>query len=352
VWASERHVWDNQATDENDPARRRAVAYALGIDVGGTKILAGVIDLERGAVISTAKKKTKVGSGAADLIRRIAETAEDALAAASSVKADQVEYAGVGIAGQVDRARGVLIRGPNLGADIAQLPIADQLEKALKRPVLVGNDVEVATIGEHRFGAGHGHSDLVCIFVGTGIGGGIIRNGKFLQGATDSAGEIGHAVIEYNGRFCGCGGRGHLEAYASRSAITRTLVEELRRGHETKLRAMLPDPLPDGPENTIIRSQMIAQAISQKDPFVVDTVTDGARYLAAGLTAIINFYNPPRIVLGGGLVDAVDLYFEVAARRALEESLVVARATKIVRSKLGDNAGIVGAALLQVARGG
>jgi glucokinase len=331
-------------------ARRRVVAYALGIDVGGTKILAGVIDQERGTVISTAKKKTRAGSGAADLMHRIAEVGEDALAAAPAVRADQVEYVGIGIAGQVDRTRGVLIRGPNLGANIEHLPLAERLGKALRRPVLVGNDVEVATIGEHRFGAGRGHADMVCIFVGTGIGGGIIQQDALLHGATDSAGEIGHIVINYNGRQCGCGGRGHLEAYASRSAITRVLSEELRRGRESKLRAMLPDPLPDAPDGTLIRSHMIAQAIAQKDPLTIDTVTDGARYLAAGLTAIINIYNPPRIVLGGGLVDAVDLYYEVAARRAPEEALVVARGTKIVRTKLGDNAGIVGAALLGVTR--
>jgi glucokinase len=158
-------------------------------------------------------------------------------------------------------------------------------------------------------------------------------------------------VICYGGRICGCGGRGHLEAYASRSAITRVLVEELRRGRESSLRAALPDPLPEGAEGTLIRSNMIAQAVLDNDPLAVEAVTDGARYLAAGLTAIVNFYNPPRIILGGGLVDAVDLYFKVAARKALEDSLVVTQGkVKVVRAKLGDNAGIVGAALLSSAQ--
>jgi glucokinase len=191
---------------------------------------------------------------------------------------------------------------------------------------------------------------MVCVFVGTGIGGGIVQAGKILHGATDSAGEIGHVVLSYDGRQCGCGGRGHLETYASRSAITRVILEELRRGRESKLRSMLPNPLPDAPDTTIIRSQMIAQAVAQNDPLVVEAVTDGARYLAAGLVTIVNFYNPPRIILGGGLVDAVDLYFEVAARSAVDGVLQVARNVKILRSKLGDNAGIVGAALLRTAR--
>jgi glucokinase len=323
------------------------MAYALGIDVGGTKILAGVIDLDNGQVVTTAKKKTRVGSGPDDLVQRIVEAGKDAIAQAHSVKKLAIESAGIGIAGQVDREHGLLIRGPNLGADVTQVALGKRVGDALRLRVGIGNDVEVATRGEQRFGAGHGHDDFVCVFVGTGIGGGIVQGGRIRRGATDSAGEIGHAVVSYDGRLCGCGGRGHLEAYASRSAITKVLVEEIKRGRETSLRAVLPNPLPEGAEGTLIRAQMIAQAILDGDPLTVEAVTDGARYLSAGLTAIINFYNPPRIILGGGLVDAVELYFKVAARRAQEESLLVARGKlKIVRAKLGDNAGIVGAALL------
>lgn len=323
------------------------MAFALGIDVGGTKILAGVIDVQTGAVISTAKKKTKVGSGADDLVARIAEAGEAAMQGAASVKPAQVEMVGIGVAGQVDRDQGILLRGPNLGVDIANLPIAERVGKALKRPVRLGNDVEVGTLGEQHFGAGRGHEDFVCVFIGTGIGGGIVQNGVMLRGATDSAGEIGHTTVAYDGRLCGCGGRGHLEAYASRSAVTRVLVDELRSGRESRLRQLLPQPLPIGADGTLIRSQMIAQAIDDKDPLTVEAVTDGARYLAAGLSSVINFYNPPRIILGGGLVDAVGLYFDVAARYTLQDALqVTRRKIKIVRTKLGDNAGIVGAAVL------
>lgn len=327
------------------------MTFALGIDVGGTKILAGVINRQTGEVLCTVKKKTKVGGGADDLVHRIVETGQEAVAGARLPKGTAVEAAGIGIAGQVDRARGQLIRGPNIGADIEHLALAERVSKTLKLPTALGNDVEVATLGEYRFGAGRGHDDFVCIFIGTGIGGGIVQDGQLVHGASNSAGEIGHAVVSYNGRLCGCGGRGHLEAYASRSAITRVILEEIRRGRESSLRAALPDPIPDVPEGTLIRSQMIAQAVEENDELAVESVTEGARYLAAGLTAIINFYNPPRIVLGGGLVDAVELYFKVATRKALQDALVVARdKVKIVRAKLGDNAGIVGAALLPTMR--
>jgi glucokinase len=323
------------------------VTYALGIDVGGTKILAGIVDRDTGEVLSTAKKKTKVGSGADDLVNRIIEAGAAAVEGTRLVKRGQLEGVGVGIAGQVDRTRGLLIRGPNLGANVEFVAITERVGQVFKLPAAIGNDVEVATLGEQRFGAGRSHDDFVCIFIGTGIGGGIVQGGKLLRGATDSAGEIGHATINFNGRLCGCGGRGHLEAYASRSAITRVLIDEIRRGRESSLRAALPDPLPDVLDGTLLRSQAIAQAVHDGDDLAVEAVTDGARYLAAGLGMIINFYNPPRIILGGGLVDAVDYYFKVAARKAADESLVVARnKVKIVRARLGDNAGIVGAALL------
>ncbi|HVA93114.1 MAG TPA: ROK family protein, partial [Chloroflexota bacterium] len=130
--------------------------YALGIDVGGTKILAGVVDLDNGQVVSTAKKKTRVGSGPDDLVQRIADVGREAITQAHAIRKVPVEAAGIGIAGQVERDRGLLIRGPNLGADVTDLPLARRVGDLLGLKVRVANDVEVATIGEHRFGAGRG----------------------------------------------------------------------------------------------------------------------------------------------------------------------------------------------------
>jgi len=327
--------------------RNSNLSYALGIDVGGTKILAGVVALSTGAPVATTKKRTKAGGGTEDLIKRIVDAGLDALVQArNGKKAITVEVGGLGITGVIDRARGVLIGSPNL-AGVVNVPLAERLSRELRLRMTIGNDLEVATLGEQRFGAGKGQDTFVCVFVGTGIGSGIIHEGRYLFGASSSAGEIGHATIAYGGRLCSCGGRGHLEAYASRAAITRVIVEEIRRGRPTSLRASLPDPLPDIPLGGLIRSQAIAQAIDDGDDLAVEAVTEGARYLSAGLTAIVNFYNPPRIILGGGLVSAVDLYFKVAAQKAADDSMVVARdKVKIVRAKLGDYAGIVGAALL------
>lgn len=135
----------------------------------------------------------------------------------------------------MDRKNGVLLAGPNLGQGLNNLPLRDLLARRFNVPVAIGNDVEIATFGELHFGAARGCDDLVCVFVGTGIGGAIVAGSAIRHGATGTAGEIGHMVVQYGGRLCGCGGRGHLEAYASRTAIARVLLAEMGRGRKTKL---------------------------------------------------------------------------------------------------------------------
>lgn len=318
--------------------------YALGIDMGGTKILAGVIDLKSGAVIASAKRKTLVEQGPDDLMMRLDEVAAEAIDAA---KGDRPEAIGLGVAGQVDHDKGMLISGPNLGEHMDNLPLGAALKKRFNLPVTVANDVEVAAAGEHRFGAGRGCDEFVCVFVGTGIGGAIVRGGKLYHGDTHTGGEVGHLVINVDGRLCGCGGRGHLEAYASRSAVVRYILSEMRGGRESMLSAGLPAPGPELPGGTAIRSKALAKAVAEGDDLAIEAVNEAARYLGAGLASIVNFYNPPRIILGGGLIEAIDFFFDKAAKRTRLESLRVPRqSVKIVRAALGDNAGIVGAAVL------
>jgi glucokinase len=240
----------------------------------------------------------------------------------------------------------MLISGPNLGKGLDNLPLRSLLDEAFGLPVVVGNDVEVATYGEQRFGAGRDAHDFICVFVGTGIGAGIVTDGKLRAGATGTAGEVGHMVIHYGGRLCGCGGRGHLEAYASRTAITRVLLAELGRGRASALR----EELKEG--ETQIRSGMIARALEQRDKLTLEALTDGADYLGAGLGSIATIYNPERIIVGGGLIEAAPMFLARATERAKESALpVVGRALQIVKSGLGDNAGVVGAAWMAAHRG-
>jgi glucokinase len=321
-------------------------AISLGVDLGGTKIMAGAVDTATGQVLGSARKRTRAERGAAFMLDRLSEVIESALDEAG-IKASKLKGIGVGAAGQVDRANGVLMSAPNLAHDTANLPLADELRQRFDVPVALGNDVEVAALGELTFGAGKDSHNFVCVFVGTGIGGGIVQNGRIYRGATGTAGEIGHIVVDSGGRHCGCGHRGCLEAYASRSAITRTLLGEIQRGRPSVLRDLLEGGPEPGPGSAAIRSKLIAQAVAADDELVLSTLNEAADYLALGLGSVVNFYNPERIILGGGLIDAVAVFFEDVARKTAQAALPVPAAKiDIVRAALGDFSGVVGAALL------
>lgn len=325
--------------------------FGLGIDLGGTKILAGVIDLDSGAVVSVAKKRTKAKQGPTELLDRLGDTAEEALVTAKLPKGAVVGSIGVAAAGQIDPARGLLISGPNL-AGVANLPISEALGRRFGLSVRLGNDVQGATIGELTFGAGRGIDRFLCVFVGTGVGGALVQHGQLDTGPNATAGEIGHLIIHAGGRYCGCGGRGHLEAYASRTAITNALLAELGRGRQSVLSKLLDAEGYDesAPGGTAIRSGLLAKAVDDGDELVIETLREAAGFLGLGLASAINFYNPQRIILGGGVIEAVPMIVQIATPLARREALPVpGRSVDIVAAKLGDNAGIVGAAILGAA---
>ncbi|MBX9687605.1 MAG: ROK family protein [Candidatus Obscuribacterales bacterium] len=312
--------------------------YAVGIDFGGTKVLAGVVEMSSGRLIATSKKKTRNPNDHEDVSRRLTSVVDEALAEAG-LTAKALAGIGVGAAGMVNREKGVLLNAVNLG--LSEVPLTEPLSQYYGVPAKLGNDVEVATLGEMRFGAGKGCDHFVCIFVGTGIGGGIVVDGKLLRGASGTAGEIGHTVLYPNGRLCGCGAYGCLEAYASRTAIARQVSSEINRGHVSTVQDKI------DPSKGILRSKAISQALDMGDPLVTRAVEDAARYMGLGLVSVINFLNPKRIILGGGLVEASQTYLDLASLEASKHCLVIARKKlDIVKAGLGDYAGIVGAAML------
>lgn len=322
------------------------MATVLGVDFGGTKILAGVIDTGSGKVLSEAKTRTHAERGGNEVTQRFLNVAREALDA-SGVSKGQLTAIGVGIAGQVDEEGARLERAPNLPEGLLGATLTEAARQELGVRTLLFNDVQAAAAGEAAFGAGRGQPDFVCIFSGTGIGGAIYQDGKPYRGHTNTAGELGHMVIAYGGRICGCGGEGHLEAYASRTAVVRSILGALRLGRASSLAELAPDPDPFYPQNAQIRSKALGRAVKDGDAVAVEMVTEGARYMGAGLVSIINFYNPPLIILGGGIVQEVDLFFDLASARALEGALQVPRGeVRIVKAALGDNSGVVGAAVL------
>lgn len=311
---------------------------AIGVDFGGTKIACGLVDTKTGRLSETAKKKTGVLDNDKDALDRLKQAIDELLAETDTDIKDTLGI-GIGTAGMIDRQKGILLAAPNLG--VKQVSIVDTISKHYGVPCRLGNDLEVAALGESEFGAGRKCHSFVCIFVGTGIGSGIVFDGMPYLGATGTAGEIGHTVVVPDGRKCGCGGSGCLEAYASRTAIAKEILYGLERGFESTVADKI--DLSEG----IIRSKALAAAVAADDELVIAAITKAAQYMGIGLANVVNFYNPQRIILGGGLIEAVDLYYQIAIKEAKRRALPIpGRKLDIVKAELGDFAGIIGAAML------
>lgn len=312
--------------------------YSIGIDLGGTKILIALVDRETGEVLHHVKKKTKKDKGPKNIIKKMLEGIDELLEE-SGKTLDDISSIGVGAAGQIDRKNGILIAAANL--DCYDLNIKGILSEKFNIPVFVGNDVEIAAIGEQKFGAGKGCNDFVCVFVGTGVGSAIIKDGKIITGATGTAGEIGHIIVDLNGRQCSCGAHGCLEAYASRSAIERRIEGALKKGRKS----CILDYLETGKS---ITSSMIQKSIEREDELVLQCVTEASEYLSGGIASIINFINPELVILGGGLIEAVDYFYQKTIKKARAKSLPVpAEKIQFKKAILGDYSGVIGAAFLQ-----
>lgn len=310
--------------------------FSIGIDLGGTKILLALINKQTGEVIYHVKKKTKKDKGPKNIVKKMIEGIEEII---EQTSIENVSSIGVGAAGQIDRVNGIVIGAPNL--DCYDLNVKEILEKHFNLPVYLGNDVEIAAIGEMKFGAGRNSKDFVCIFVGTGVGSSIVKNGSIIIGATGTAGEIGHMIVDLNGRQCACGAHGCLEAYASRSAIERRIEGALKKGRKSCILEYLET-------GKSITSSMIKKSIEKEDELVLQCVTEASEYLSGGIASIINFINPELVILGGGLIDAVDYFYQKTIKKARAKSLPVpAEKIQFKKAELGDYSGVIGAAFLE-----
>lgn len=311
--------------------------YSIGIDLGGTKILTAIVNKKNGEVVSYIKKKTKKDKGPEKIIKKINNSIYEVLQA-SNIPIEEIDNIGIGAAGQVNREDGVIINAPNL--DCKDLKIKEILQKEFNKDVFLGNDVEIATIGEMFFGSGKNEQDFVCIFVGTGIGSGIVHDGKIRYGSTGTSGEIGHIIVDVGGRPCGCGGCGCLEAYASRLAIEKRIIGALKKGRTSDIVNYIEEDKP-------IKTSMIKKSLENKDELVTQIINEASEYFASGLASIINFYNPSLIILGGGLMNAIEYFYnhstEIAKIKALPTP---AKKIRFKKAQLGDFSGVIGAALL------
>ncbi len=312
--------------------------YYIGVDLGGTKILAGIFDAEH-QCLATKKIKTKSEEGYDAVCGRIVRAVQ-AAAESAGIDPTKVKGAGIGAPGSIGSDESAVLFAPNL--DWRDAPLKADLEAQLDFSVWLGNDCNVAASGIHRLELEAKPNDMVSIFLGTGIGAGIITNGVCLTGATCAAGEVGHMVLDPNGPLCGCGTRGCFEALASRTAIFNKVKAAVNDGGElTQLVEADDDSV------TRIRSGKLRRAIEAGDKLAVQVLDETCFYTGLAIANLCNILNPEVVALGGGLIEQLHHVMLPKIRdAALERIMPGARQVRIMATTLGDHAGITGAAIL------
>ncbi|MEW6357751.1 MAG: ROK family protein [Planctomycetota bacterium] len=317
----------------------------IGIDLGGTKILAAVV-APGGKIVGRSKARTQSEEGPDAVIARMIGCAKGAV---QDAKVNQTDIAavGVGAPGPLDPDEGVIIDTPNMPG-WQNIPLAAKLSKGLNVPVFVDNDVNMGTFGEFLFGAAKGTKHAVGVFVGTGIGGGVIIGGELYHGFNKNAGEIGHMIVKAGGPRCGCGRRGCYEALASKTAIVRDITVLAGKGKGdkwTREQFLSGEP---------VLSSTLKKAVDKGDKMVIKVLRRASRYLGIGFGSLINLFGPEVIVVGGGVVEALgDEFLERARKFAKKYSLPLAGDNvRIVVAALGDDAAVLGAAAMAWRRAG
>lgn len=328
-------------------ARPKKENPVIGVDLGGTKILAAVVD-PNGQVLGQSKRKTlpKAEIITPPLVAdRIALTVQEALAAAG-LERTQIKAVGASAPGPVNVSTGWVARAANLPGWEAGYDLGPELAKRLKLPVVVDNDVNLGTLGEAMYGAGRGIADVIGIFIGTGIGGGIVLDGKLRRGFRWSAGEIGHMFIDIDGPICGCGMAGHVEAIASRGAISRRLAAAIAAGQET----MLAPAGGEGADKEVsLNSGDIRRALEAGDALTSQVIREAQEVLGLLVASVVNLLDPQAVILGGGLVESLgDSFVEPVRSHAYDHFFLAdpEHSVQIMQASLGDLATVMGAAVL------
>jgi glucokinase len=314
------------------------VRYVVGIDLGGTNIVAGTVAEDGSELLGLVSEPTMSQQGADAVLARIVKLARASMAAA---RGKEIAGVGIGSPGPLDTKTGIVLLTPNLGW--TNFPLRDRVARALDLPAALDNDANCAIFGEWWRGAARGADHVVGLTIGTGIGGGIVLGGKVYRGASDLAGEIGHMSIDSNGRRCKCGNYGCLEAYASGPAIAARAVEGIEAGADTSLPGYVKSDL------TKITAQIVYEAAHDGDEYALDVVHDTAKFLGTGVANIVNIFNPGVVVICGGVTLAGEKLFaplrSEVKRRAFKPAV---DACRIVPGELTGTAGVYGAAAVFV----
>lgn len=310
--------------------------YVCGVDLGGTKINTGIVD-EEGRIVQSIKLPTMEEQGPEAVVERIKESIKIVLDKAG-ISPGELKGIGICSPGAIDADRGVVVKSPNL-TGWENVPVVEMLKEDYATEIKINNDANAAALGEYQFGSGRGTKNFVYITLSTGIGGGIIIDGSLYGGANLNAAEIGHTMINFDGPKCNCGSYGCFEAYASGTAIGRIAREEIKKGRSTIISRIA--------GNEAVKAEHVFDAAKKGDSLAIEIIDKEAFYLGIGLANVINFINPERIAIGGGVSNQWDMFYdkmvETAKLRAFGPSFEVC---SIVRAELGGDIGLLGAAAL------
>ncbi|MBQ6621906.1 MAG: ROK family protein [Mogibacterium sp.] len=308
--------------------------YNVCLDVGGTKIL-GVIFDENKEIVARIKKRTKEDfddlSSAEKVLRIVVkEMMDDA-----GISKKDLNAISAGFPSVIDAENGIILSTANIPWN--NVPIKAQMEKAFGVPFYAGNDVNLGVLGEHRYGAARGYDHVVGLFIGTGIGGGLILNGALYTGYLSKGAELGHIVLDTEGPLCPCGQRGCLEAFSSKKGIASYIREQAARGRESMMTPYV--------QTGVFKSKYLKKALKKNDPLTVEAIDRACYYLAAGTGTLINTFSPQVVVYGGGVMEACgDQLLEKILRHVDRFCMTSIRPTVELKvAELGDDSNVYGA---------
>lgn len=311
--------------------------YYIGIDVGGTKISAGLVN-DKGKVLSRYKHKTPRGKDRKELLRSVSDVIEELLEE-NSLSNKDIAGIGLGVPGLLDKKREKILTSPNMNT--SGLAIVPELRRKFKVDVAADNDVNVGVLGECWLGAAKGLKNVIGIFPGTGVGGGIVVNNELYVGGTGAAAEMGHVIVDDKGPMCTCGNRGCLEAIAGRWAIERDIRLAVKKGRKTLITKLSKNGL------KVIKSGVLAQALKKKDALTLEIMRNVSEKLGTACINLRHIFDPEMIVLGGGIVEACgDFMMPIIKKVFASDRYFPKKGCRLVLSKLGDDAIILGAVAL------
>ncbi len=309
--------------------------FAFGIDLGGTKIEIAIVD-ENGCIQDKQRFPTNSHGGYNMVLDSITKAIEDIFLQNNKLKPLAV---GIGVAGQIEKATGIVKYAPNL--EWHNVNLQEDLSKKLDIPVSVCNDVKAATIGEWLYGAGKDCGNLVCVFVGTGIGGGIVSDGNMLEGSNNTAGEIGHITIDLHGPLCHCGNRGCFEALAGGWAIERDMQKAVLENKSAgKLLLVIAEA-----EIKNITAKTLSEGLKSNDELSKKIFNELSLALIAGAVSVVNAFGPARLIFGGGIIEGMPQLLNIIKEGVKKYALKPATSLlEILPAKLHDDSGVIGAA--------